>query len=253
MKNWWKKFLAWLNPRITLPSNTTPAMPDIPKPVPPVTVDPVIVPNPKPVIITDDMSVNIVIKLDGREVHNDGQVTYVGRFLTCSPFDGNNCVCVQYNDASRADGERTVFKDQSRSGIWEGMLPSNIPIDKIVCWYEKEAVTPIPVTPTPPVPVPVHTGKNNPDWNNTYASPAWSTNSARNYKAGRAKAGQYHGRISGFTPGPGTEHVHATNFRYNLRSHFEWDLKILSKSDETGCVPIVVSEDGKSVSWSTNP
>jgi hypothetical protein len=133
---WFMKFLfGWLNPRITLPANTTPAMPD-PKPVAPVTVDPVISPNPQPVIITDDLECNLLIKCGGREVHNIGQVTYIKRFLTCKPYDGSNCVCIQYDVTGVVDGERVALpKDESRKGVAYVQLPTDVPIGKVVCWY----------------------------------------------------------------------------------------------------------------------
>ena len=87
-------------------------------------------------IITDDPACELVIKFNGGEVRNVGQVTYIKRSLTCTPFDGHNCVGVQYDITGLADGERTVFVDKSRKGIWQGVLPSDIPIGKVVCWYE---------------------------------------------------------------------------------------------------------------------
>lgn len=131
MKKWLKKLIAaWMN------SKTTKATPQVtPQVTPPVTTSPT-VPPAAPVVLNDDPSCDLVIKCDDKEPDNEGQVTYIKRFLTCAPFKGCNCVCVQFNDASVADGERLVFKDQSRTGVWSGMLPSDIPISKVVVWYE---------------------------------------------------------------------------------------------------------------------
>jgi hypothetical protein len=124
--NWLRDLLySWLNKRIKLPPNTKPAMPDIPKQPKPA----------KPAVLSDDPACELVIKCGGRELRNEGQVTYIKRFVTAKPFAGNSCVCVQYNDASTADGERTVFKDTSRTGEWSGQLPTDIPISKLVLWY----------------------------------------------------------------------------------------------------------------------
>ena len=127
--NWLRNLLfGWLNKRITIPKNTTPAMPDIPKPTP--TPE-----KPKSAILTDDLGCEIVIKYGGKEEKNVGQVTYIKRKVTAKIFDGHSCVCCQYNDASVADGERTVFKDEGRTGDWSGQLPADIPISKLVLWY----------------------------------------------------------------------------------------------------------------------
>ena len=129
--NWLRNLVfAWLNKRITIPRNTTPAMPDIPKPEKPVDGAPS-----KFSIITDDRDCEIVIKYGGKEEKNVGQVTYIKRLVTAKIFDGHSCVCVQYNDASVQDGERTVFKDEGRTGDWSGQLPTDIPISKLVLWY----------------------------------------------------------------------------------------------------------------------
>jgi hypothetical protein len=129
--NWLRDLLySWLNKRIKLPKNTKPAMPDIPKPKQPKQPK-----QDKPAVFSDDPSCELVIKCGGRELRNEGQVIYIKRFVTAKMFDGNSCVCVQYNDASCVDGERTVFKDTSRTGEWSGQLPTDIPISKLVLWY----------------------------------------------------------------------------------------------------------------------
>jgi hypothetical protein len=123
--NWLKRlrlFEAWFRAKVV----KAPEVKPVEKPVAPS----------KPDIITDDPSCEIVIKCGGREVRNVGQVTYIKRSLTCTPFDGHNCVGVQYDITGLADGERTVFVDKTRRGIWQGVLPTDIPIGKVVCWYE---------------------------------------------------------------------------------------------------------------------
>ncbi|MFA6063952.1 MAG: hypothetical protein WC736_15295 [Gallionella sp.] len=229
----------------------TPAVTPAPVPAP--------VPVAQPTVLKDE-ACNIILKYKGGELDNSGQITYIKRVLTSRPFDTARPVCVQYNDASAADGERTVWKDTDAQGTKIDQLPTDIPIDKIVVWYEDGASD---VTPTPnviPAPIPdvvqpqptAPPSGNVPDWNSTSASPSWSKNTARNYNAGRAQPGQYHGVITGFIPGPGTAHTQATNFRYNFRSHFEWDLNVLNNGNQSGCVNINVSSDGRSVSWSVN-
>jgi len=118
-----KLFEAWFKAKVI---KVVPA--PVPKPAP--------IPTPAPVIITDDAECELVIKYNCGEVPNSGQVTYIKRFVTASMFDGHSCVCVQYNDASQKDGERLVFKDQSRTGDWSGQLPTDISISKLVVWYE---------------------------------------------------------------------------------------------------------------------
>jgi hypothetical protein len=100
-------------------------------------------------------------------------------------------------------------------------------------------------------PVKPDTPKNNPDINSTKIPDGWSKNTKRNWNAGRAKPNQYYGKVQC------SSREEATNFRYALRPHFEWDLNVLTafpKPDnpETGCVNITVNSDN-SVTWKTNP
>ena len=85
-------------------------------------------------VLNDDPNCDLVLKYQNQNIPNEGQVHYVNRVLTSSPFDSANPICVQYNDVQT--GEVTVWKDQSSTGQHVDVLPSDRVIDKIVVWYE---------------------------------------------------------------------------------------------------------------------
>ena len=91
----------------------------------------------KPEIINDDPKCQLVVKYQGGEPRNDGQVTYIDGVVTMSPFGNANPVCLQYNDPTGVPerGEVTVWKDQSSKGERVNTLPA-IGVNKIVVWYE---------------------------------------------------------------------------------------------------------------------
>ena len=84
-------------------------------------------------VLNDDPNCALIIKHQGRNIPNDGQVHYLGRVLTSDPFESANPVCVQYNDTRT--GEVTVWKDTSSRGQRIDVLPGDRGIDKIVVWY----------------------------------------------------------------------------------------------------------------------
>jgi len=85
-------------------------------------------------VLNDDPNCELVLKYQGQNIPNEGQVHYLNRVLTSSPFAGANPVCVQYNDAQL--GEVTVWKDLSSTGPHVDVLPSDRVITKIVVWYD---------------------------------------------------------------------------------------------------------------------
>lgn len=85
-------------------------------------------------VLNDDPNCEIVIKYQGRDITNAGQVHYVDRVLVSRPFGSANPVCVQYNDTQ--SGETTVWKNPSHRGEHVERLPRDRGIDKIVVWYE---------------------------------------------------------------------------------------------------------------------
>ncbi len=91
----------------------------------------------KPSIINDDPKCALIVKYQGGEPRNEGQVTYVAGVVTMSPFGNANPVCLQYNDPTGVPerGEVTVFKDKGSKGERVETLPA-IGINKIVVWYE---------------------------------------------------------------------------------------------------------------------
>lgn len=90
--------------------------------------------NTTSVLLNDDPNCELVIKYQNRDVENVGQVQYVNRILTSSPFKSANPICVQYNDTRT--GEVTVWKDTSSRGQRIDILPRDRGIDKIVVWYQ---------------------------------------------------------------------------------------------------------------------
>jgi hypothetical protein len=85
------------------------------------------------VVLNDDPNCDLVLKRQGRDMPNEGQVRYLKRVLVSDPFEGSHPVCVQYNDTQ--SGEVTVWKDLSSRGQRVDQLPSDRGIDKIVVWY----------------------------------------------------------------------------------------------------------------------
>jgi hypothetical protein len=101
-------------------------------------------------------------------------------------------------------------------------------------------------------PAPESSG-NNPDISSPHNLPSnWSHNTARNYGAGTAKQGQYHGVVKC------ANHDEATNLRYALRMHFEWDLNVFTAYPTpdrkgTGWVNIWIQDSDNTVRWVVNP
>lgn len=89
---------------------------------------------PVPAVLNDDPNCALIVKYQGREPGNDGQLTYLNHVLTSRPFANAQPVCVQYNDFEK--GEVTVWKDQASRGQRVDTLPSDRGINKIVVWYE---------------------------------------------------------------------------------------------------------------------
>jgi len=70
----------------------------------------------------------------------------------------------------------------------------------------------------------------------------WNLASQRNYGGRLAKPDEFHGVMKC------ANHDLATAFRYNLRSHFEWDFKVQTGYANKGQVNIMVNPDN-SVNW----
>lgn len=121
--NWWKKLKAWLAKKFAKP---------VPKPDP--VPDPQ--PEPKPVTLYNDTDRKISIRQAGREVQNEGQVTYLQGVLTTRPLNGWRNVCVQYDNVSA--GEVTLWKELNNNAERKDIItPSAITKIGIVCWYER--------------------------------------------------------------------------------------------------------------------
>ncbi len=108
-------------PTVTAPTNTSSAAETVPS-------------STASTVLNDDSGCELFVKYQQHDISNDGQVRYVKRVLTSTPFGRANPVCVQYNDTRT--GEVTVWKDSSSRGQRVDKLPSDRGINKIVVWFE---------------------------------------------------------------------------------------------------------------------
>ena len=112
----------------------------VPKPTPQPQPQPEPEPEPEkptPEELTDDPACNLVIKCAGAEVSNEGQVTYIKRLVVSKPFKGAYPAGVQFNVAGVLASERTVWIDKSNRVEKRDQLPTDVPIDKLVVWFER--------------------------------------------------------------------------------------------------------------------
>lgn len=102
----------------------------------PVATSPVVIGVPGTV---NDSEASLSLRQAGREVPNDGSVTYLRSILTAKPMsDGWKPVGVQWNDktAAEGEGERTSWIDKENTAVRTTEIPAAL-ANRIVIWYER--------------------------------------------------------------------------------------------------------------------